>query len=32
MYGSGEEEIKVTYRGADSRYSFKKPFEGVIPS
>jgi excinuclease ABC subunit A len=32
LYGSGDEEIKVVYRGADSRYSFKKPFEGVIPS
>jgi len=32
LHGSGDEEIKVVYKGADSRYSFKKPFEGVIPS
>ncbi len=32
LYGSGDTEIKVVYKGADSRYSFKKPFEGVIPT
>ena len=32
LYGSGAQEIKVVYKGADSRYSFKKPFEGVVPT
>jgi excinuclease ABC subunit A len=32
LHGSGEVQIKVVFRGEDSRYSFKKPFEGVLPS
>ncbi len=32
LHGSGDTEIKVTFKGAESRYSYKKPFEGVIPS
>ncbi|HEX2571274.1 MAG TPA: excinuclease ABC subunit UvrA [Polyangia bacterium] len=32
LYGSGEEEIEVFYEKGGRRSSFKKPFEGVIPS
>ena len=32
LYGSGDDEIRVTFKGADSKYSYKKPFEGVVPS
>ncbi len=32
LQGSGEDEIKVIYRGDGHRYTYKKPFEGVMPS
>jgi excinuclease ABC subunit A len=31
MYGSGQEEFEYVFQGERSRYSFRKPFEGVIP-
>ncbi len=30
LYGTGDTEIKVTYRGEGNVYTYKKPFEGVI--
>ncbi|MBI2375724.1 MAG: excinuclease ABC subunit UvrA [Deltaproteobacteria bacterium] len=30
LYGSGDTEVRVTYKGEDSHYSFSKSFEGVI--
>ena len=30
LFGTGETEIKVTYRGEGNVYTYKKPFEGVI--
>ena len=32
LFGSGEDEIKVIYKGDGHRYTYKKPFEGVMPS
>jgi len=32
IYGSGKEEIQFRYRKGDTYYSFKAPFEGVIPN
>ncbi len=31
MYGSGKEEFDFVFRSSRSRYSFRRPFEGVIP-
>jgi excinuclease ABC subunit A len=32
LFGSGDDEIQVVFKGADSKYSYKRPFEGVIPN
>ncbi|MCC7380412.1 MAG: excinuclease ABC subunit UvrA [Deltaproteobacteria bacterium] len=32
LFGSGEQEIRVVFKGEDSHYKYTKPFEGVIPS
>jgi excinuclease ABC subunit A len=32
LYGSGATPIQFVYEGEDSEYSYKRPFEGVIPS
>lgn len=32
LNGSGDEEIKVVFKGNDSSYKFTKTFEGVMPS
>jgi excinuclease ABC subunit A len=32
LNGSGEEEIRIVFKGADSQYKYKKPFEGVMPN
>ena len=32
LYGSGEEPIKVTMKGEGRRYTYQRPFEGLIPS
>jgi excinuclease ABC subunit A len=32
LYGSGEDEIKFSFEGDNSQYTFKKAFEGVIPN
>jgi len=32
LYGSGEQDIAITYEDAYNTYRTKKPFEGVIPS
>jgi excinuclease ABC subunit A len=32
LYGSDEDEVKFYYEKGDRRYSFKRPFEGVIPN
>jgi excinuclease ABC subunit A len=32
LYGSGDEEVQITFRGEDSKYTYKKSFEGVIPN
>jgi len=32
LNGSGDEEIKVVFKGADSSYKFTKTFEGVMPN
>ncbi|MFO0723756.1 MAG: excinuclease ABC subunit UvrA [Myxococcota bacterium] len=32
LNGSGDEEIKVVFKGADSSYKYTKSFEGVIPN
>ncbi|MFN7965802.1 MAG: excinuclease ABC subunit UvrA [Acidobacteriota bacterium] len=31
MYGSGDQEFEYVFQGERSRYSFRKPFEGVVP-
>jgi excinuclease ABC subunit A len=31
MYGSGDEEYEFSFQGDRSRYSFRRPFEGIIP-
>jgi excinuclease ABC subunit A len=31
MYGSGRSEYDFVFRGARSRYSFRRPFEGIVP-
>lgn len=32
LHGSGDEVIKVTMKGEGSRYTYQRPFEGLIPS
>ncbi|MFH1630401.1 MAG: excinuclease ABC subunit UvrA [Pseudomonadota bacterium] len=32
LHGSDEDEVKFYYEKGDRRYSFKRPFEGVIPN
>jgi len=32
LYGTGKEEIHFRYHKEDSSYSFKAPFEGIIPN
>ncbi len=32
LYGSGDEKIKFYYEDEDRRYSYSRPFEGVIPN
>ncbi len=32
LNGSGDEEIKVVFKGSDSQYKYTKAFEGVIPN
>ena len=32
LNGSGEEEIKVVFKGEDSHYKYTKSFEGVMPN
>lgn len=31
LQGSGEQAVKIVYKGEGRRYSYSKPFEGVIP-
>ncbi len=30
LFGTGDEEIRVTYQGDGHKYTYKKPFEGVM--
>ncbi len=32
LHGSGDEAIRFVYEGQDNNYTYKRPFEGVIPS
>jgi excinuclease ABC subunit A len=32
LYGSGEEDVAITYTGGKSKWKTDKPFEGVIPN
>jgi excinuclease ABC subunit A len=31
MYGSGRSEYDFVFKGARSKYSFRRPFEGIVP-